>query len=211
MKRKERTGGLVAACRQQNLRSILTRASVICLMMNLLIGCTPVASTTSTSGEAEHKDEHHHDHGHRPESYSSAVRQIKVARDDVKAAFDAGTPESCDEALHILAEVLVALPEVAAETDLPKEDWQTVKDQSKILFDNFMMIHNGFHGGGAQGVSFDSVCADIDAAIEALESKLAATGETNAHEVHEHPHGDHELEKHEHEHEHEHDHDNHDP
>jgi len=192
--------GLGTASSRKNRLSVLTWAAVVCLLVNLMFGCTPASSTSEAAGQAE---EHHHDHGHRPESYTAALKQIRSARDDVKAAFDAGTPKACDEALHVLAEVLVALPEVAAETDLPKEDWQVVKDQSKSLFDQFMKIHNGFHGDGEPGASFDSVETEVDAAIEILESKVSATGEKDADVADEQAHGDHD-------HGHDHDHDDHD-
>ena len=168
------------------------------------VGCTDSSTATKSGGEEEH---HHHDHGHRPASYNAALAQIKHARDEVKAAFDAGTPNECDDALHDVAEVLGVLPEVAAETDLPKEDWQVVKDQSKVLFDQFMKIHDGFHGDSSQGASFESVAAEINAAIEVLESKVSATGEKVSpasdkhHDEHDgHDHGDHDG----------HDHDGHD-
>lgn len=179
---------------------------VTSLVVLIAVGCTETStSSTTSSPEEEH---HHHDHGHRPKSYNAALTQIKHARDEVKAAFDAGTPNACDDALHEVSEVLDVLPEVAAETDLPKEDWQVVKDQSKILFEQFTKIHDGFHGGDKQGASFDSVADEINKAIEVLESKVAGTGEKvpagHDHEGHEHDeghdhgHDDHDHEGHEH-------------
>ena len=198
-------------------QTIRTRAVLgtlgIALLCLLGSGCSPSSTAAKGDGEGQagHGHEHDHDHGHRPDSYVAALNQIKHARDEVKAAFDAGTPKECDDALHILAEVLDVLPEVAAETDLPKEDWQIVKDQSKHLFDQFMKIHDGFHGSGAEGASFDSVAEEINKAIETLESKIAATGE-KVEEGHGHDHEGHDHEGHDHEgHDHEgHDHDGHD-
>ena len=192
-----------------------------CMVLCLTCGCTSSTVSTSTTDGDDTEEHHHHDHGHRPESYSAALASIKHARDEVKAAFDAGTPKACDEALHEVAEVLDVLPEVAAETDLPKNDWQVVKNQSTVLFDQFMQIHNGFHGDGKQGASFDSVEEEINKAIDVLDSKLAATGEkivasedTHDHEGHDHDehgheHGDHDQEHEHEEHDHDHDHDEH--
>jgi hypothetical protein len=174
--------------------SCIVGVALLCLAGS---GCTSSTPGAKADGE-DNAEEHHHDHGHRPESYTAALAQIKHARDEVKAAFDAGTPTECDDALHEVAKVLDVLPEVAAETDLPKEDWQVVNDQSQHLFDQFMKIHDGFHGDGKQGASFDSVAEEINKAIETLESKVAATGEktdreargNHDHEGHEHEHGD---------------------
>lgn len=189
---------MIDACRR-NRRSMTTVGHVLgCMLIGLVVGCTSSSTPTAASGESGKEEEHHHDHdhGHRPESYAAALDQIKHARDEVKSAFDAGTPHECDNALHVLAEVLPVLPEVAAETDMGKEDWQVVKEQSKVVFDQFMGIHDGFHGDGQQGASFDSVAEPINAAIAVLESKIAATGEKatagdHSHDSHEgHDHGE---------------------
>ena len=149
------------------------------LLMSLL--CLAVAVTGCTSSDESSDGQHHdhdHDHSHHAESYTAALASIKQARDEVKQAFDAGEPHQCDEALHQVAELLLGLPEIAAETDLPKEDWQVVKEQSKVLFDAFMKIHDGFHGDEKQpGASYESVAETVNGAIEALESKIASTGE----------------------------------
>ena len=191
------------------LGTILSRRMACCLLCVALCllggGCTSSTPDAKADG-GDQAEEHHHDHGHRPKSYTAALDQIKHARDEVKAAFDAGTPNGCDDALHVVAEVLDVLPEVAAETDLSKEDWQVVKDQSQHLFDQFMKIHDGFHGDGKEGASFDSVAEEINKAIETLESKVAATGEKPDLEAE----GKHDHEGHDHNHdEHDHDHDVH--
>ena len=185
----------------------LTRGCMLLLFLVCLAapGCT--GSNSTAGGEDGH--DHDHDHGGRPASYAAAIDQIRHARDEVKAAFDAGTPHACDDALHEVAEVLDILPVVAAETDLPKEEWQVVKDQSKALFGHFMKIHDGFHGESSKGVSFDSVGSDIDEVIEVLASKIALTGEKVSQSGHEgHDHDGHEHDGHEHDHD-EHDHDEH--
>ena len=198
---------------QQHRVAIRYFGCLFSVLLCLAVGCTDSApSEGSTNTESHgHGHDHDHDHGHRPESYTAAVAEIKRVRDEVKAAFDANTPKACDDALHVVVEVLEVLPETAAETDLPKEDWQVVKDQAKILFDQFMKVHDGFHGEEAQGASFDSVAEEIDKAIEVLESKIAATGEKV--EIHsDHDHGDHDHSDHDHsDHDHEeHDHEEHD-
>ena len=195
------------------------------LLAALATGCTSSSDdTTATASTGDNSEDHHHDHGHRPESYTAALHQIEDACKEIKAAFDAGTPQECDEALHVVSEVLDVLPEVAAETDMPKDDWQIVKDQSQHLFDQFMKIHDGFHGDGKEGVSYDSVAGEIDTALEALQSKIAASGEEpvdddahhhhadgEEHEHHEgHDHDDHDHDHHDEHDDHDHDHDEHD-
>ena len=94
------------------------------LLPLFLSGCS------GTQAEAEH--EHHHEHGPRPH-FDVIVKRIRkqyrwavqaASRDDVK---------HFQHELEHFHESVELLPELAAETDLPKADWDRVQAASKVL------------------------------------------------------------------------------
>jgi hypothetical protein len=171
-------------------------------------GC---AEGPDTSDPTTAADQEQHDHTHdAPSSYSAAVAEIKKCRDEVQQAFDAGTPDACDDALHVAAEALDAMAGLAEKSNFAMEDVKAVKGAAKELFDHFAEIHRGFHGGG-EGASFADVAEKIDEGIAVLDSKLeliASSDVDGAHanghshedhdDAHEHDHADHDHEDHDH-------------
>lgn len=135
----------------------------------LTLGCSQ-SSTVSTPPPEPHS--------HRPASLADGVATLHGLRDSVKAAFDAGKPNECDGALHEAAEILSVLPEVAKdEGKLAEDGLETVKTASKDLFDQFMKIHEGFHGheeqpksGEGEPNAYDAVADNINAALDQLSS-----------------------------------------
>jgi hypothetical protein len=102
-------------------------ASIAVLLLPLFMsGCS------KTQAEAEHDHEHHHAHG-PPPTFEGIVKRIRRQyRWAVKAA-------SRDDAKHFQHELehfhesVELLPELAAETDLRKADWDRVHAASKSL------------------------------------------------------------------------------
>lgn len=110
------------------------------------------------------------------ESVAVGVAQLKALNASIKAAFDAGTPHECDGALHEASEIVNALPQAATDEGFTAEGVETVSKNAKNLFDHYMKIHEGFHGGGedtSETNSYESVADGIDAAIAELEGVKA--------------------------------------
>jgi len=141
-----------------------THLLVIVLATAGLLGCQQAATTTTEDA-----------HAHKHESLSVMVGQIKGFRDAVKNAFEAGTPNDCDGALHDASHVLEEVSHATDFAQLSAEDQGTAKASAKTLFDGFMKVHDGFHGGEVDNAAYDSVKADMDTAIETLESLAAKT------------------------------------
>ena len=138
---------------------------LLALATCMMCGCQQETSTTKDT------------HGHKHEKLSVMVDQIKGFRDSVKTAFEAGTPGDCDGALHDAAHVLEEVSHATDFGELSAEDQASAKTCTKTLFDSFMKIHDGFHGGEADATAYDGVKDAMEAEIATLESlveKLAA-------------------------------------
>lgn len=145
-------------------------------LLGLLAACKPADEGKEPTGTSSSEA---HDHGHehpRPASLADGVAQIKTHLKSVEDAFANNKPQECDDALHELAEILDVLPQVAADSDLPKESWEEVKKASGGLFDALMKIHEGFHGENAQGATYSDVKSAIDENLAVLESKASEGG-----------------------------------
>ena len=97
---------------------------VVLILPLLLSGCS------ESQAEVEH--EHHHDHGPRP-TFDDVVTLL---RKQYRWATNAAAKDDAKHFLHELAdfhESVELLPELAAETDLRKDEWDRVHAASKVL------------------------------------------------------------------------------
>ena len=79
-------------------------------------------------------------------SFVDGVAKLEDAKDEIKSAFEAGTPHECDGALHTAADIVKALPELAiSEGRFNGEQMKTVDTASGELFKQFALLHEGFH------------------------------------------------------------------
>lgn len=126
------------------------------LLPLFLSGCS------ETQVEAEHEHEHHHDHGPRP-TFEGVVKRVRkqyrwavqaASRDDVK---------HFQHELEHFHESVDLLPELAAETDLHKADWDRVNAASKVLAAECARI------GQTKAQPSEAVQAAFDVAVKELE------------------------------------------
>ena len=99
-------------------------------------------------------------------------------RDAIRSAVLDGDPTTPTARFTRSGELLEAIPDIAAETDLPKEEWEAVKSANDDLFDAFGAIDKAFHTkDGDKKAAYEQVADKLDQAIEAIRSRLALTGE----------------------------------
>lgn len=177
---------------------------IVALCVAPLVGCGGTTQSTSAETHDHDHDHHDHDHGHRPASLHEAVHELTEIRDAVRAAILEGDPDDAHDPLHEVGELLEVLPDVAADTDLPKEEWDAVKAANERLFDAFGKVDKAFHTkDGDKKAAYEEVATDLDEAIEEIRARLPQTGEEPHHEG---EHGDDHDHDHEEGHDHDHDH-----
>jgi hypothetical protein len=133
-----------------------------------LLGCSSSSSTYPVSG-----DVHADDHEHQLASLTVGVEQLTGFRDQIKSAFESGSPHDCDGALHEAVHVLEALPKAADVAAMTAEDQEIVNATAKELFGLLGKIHDGFHGASdVETNAYEAVAGDIDKALETLRSKI---------------------------------------
>lgn len=162
-----------------------------------LIGCGDAGPSTEAEAKG-HGHDHDHDHGHRPETLHAAVAELTEMRDVIRDAIVDGDPHDAHGPLHEVGDLLEAIPDIAAETDLPKEEWDAVNAANEELFAAFGAIDKAFHTkDGDKQAAYGGVSEKLDEALEAIRSRLALTGEEpeSAHANH---HGDEHGDEHDH-------------
>ena len=99
--------------------------------------------------------------------------------EEIKAAFDAGTPEDCHSALHGIGHLIGHLSESAAKSNLSTADQDEVKAAAEKLMSAFGKVDQHIHGI-EDGAEYVDVAAEIDEAIATLQAKVELTPEADA-------------------------------
>lgn len=110
---------------------LLTGCAMLCFN-----GCSPQREATNSSSAAVGKDESHEDHDHhipehRPKDYPDAVRQLTRRIELVRG--EARHPAHAMDELKKLRDVITWLPELAADSDLKKREWDRIHELAKRL------------------------------------------------------------------------------
>ena len=119
------------------------------------------------------------------------MAELAEIRDELREAMEANRPDDAHHPLHEVPELLEVLPEVAADTDLPKEKWEVVNSEVESLFHAFTQIDKAFHKKDGDKVgAYEAVAGSIDESIAAIEALLPLTGEEPPAAHDDHDHGD---------------------
>ncbi|QDU87432.1 hypothetical protein Pla175_07930 [Pirellulimonas nuda] len=144
---------------------MILRTTPLALLLSLALlssGCEqPAAPPKAAVGD----EQDHADHP-APTTLGEAVHQLEELRDEVKKAFEAGTPEVAHDALHHVGGVLTAAQKMAG--DLKDDAKESAKSAVDSLFEAFGKLDGSLHDGA--DVAYDEVGDGIDAAIEKLEA-----------------------------------------
>jgi len=105
-------------------------------------------------------------------TYAAAMEHIKTYRDTIRDETAKGEPEKAHRSLDNVDYVLQWLPEIAQNSNVPKEQWQIVGENAQKLRDSFNQVHGNIDA--AKPPEYEKVAADVDAAMTALEGVAPA-------------------------------------
>ena len=112
-------------------------------------------------------------------TWGAAVEHIQKYRDTIKTETTVGTPANAHRALDLLDHVIQWLPEIAQNSNVPKDDWQAIGENSQKLRDAFNSVHANIDDGKTPG--YEAVAAEIDASVLALVAiKAGESGGTDS-------------------------------
>ena len=139
------------------------------LLLAVVGGCAETNGTNSSDNHDHGRDHEHADHVHNvvPADFASALSKLKEQREVVRTAFANNSPAECDDALHVAAEILEKLHDLAKQAGMNEESLKKVSEQSASLFKLYASIHEGFHDDG-EGTPYDDVADQMDSAMEVL-------------------------------------------
>ena len=106
-------------------------------------------------------------------NWQAAIEHIQKFRDTIRTETAGGTPAKAHHALDLLDHVLQWLPEIAQQSDIPKDHWQSIGENAQTLRDAFDGIHSQIDDG--RSPDYQAVAAEIDAAVSGL-SAIASDG-----------------------------------
>ncbi len=144
----------------------LVLIAVLPLSALALAGCgKPTAPTVTNIGPPPVDEHEEHAHKH-PETFAEAVEQLSTFKSEIQTAFTSGDPDSAHDALHEVGHVLEELPTLAEKVTEDAEERKAVVEAQEKLFTAFGKLDETMHGG--EDVKYETLQADIDAAMEAL-------------------------------------------
>lgn len=128
------------------------RFTLLAVFISFVIGCsqpTPVATPSHDDGH-EHKQGEGHDLTHdkpitkadvkMPASFVELVSRVEQYRDQIKAAIDAGKPETGHRALDEL-DIVLGETMSLAQKSVPEDQLATVNESRQSIRNAFLEIH----------------------------------------------------------------------
>jgi hypothetical protein len=137
------------------------------LMSCGLIGCGQ--QSPSTPDAAGHAD--HHVHEHQTPSFRGAVKEITFLHARVLKYLKSGDSHKLEHELDHVVEILERLPEIAADSDLRKADWELANQRSHVLLSKYRQLEQSVKAaspsasGSLEGA--ESLIADLSKLIPA--------------------------------------------
>jgi hypothetical protein len=108
-----------------------------------------------------------------PVNFADAIPRIKIYREVIRSAVEAGTPAKAHRSLDELDIVLNKLPVLARDSGIPKEAWETINTTAREMRNLFNQVHSAIDEGRTP--DYVAIAAPVDKAIERLESVSPAT------------------------------------
>jgi hypothetical protein len=161
--------------------------------LGLVFGCGKPESAKPAAGQgAGAKEADTHDHGDGPHSHTAdphdqpiteadvqkpadfkdAVARIMKYREDIEVAAGGDVPGKAHRSLDELDIVLKWLPGIARDSQVPKDQWETINTSAQQLREQFEKVHGNIDN--KKNPDFPAVAKAVDEAIARLEAAAAA-------------------------------------
>lgn len=127
----------------------LCAAVIIGLGILPVCGCKQEPASAATAGHDHDRDEAdepehggHHNPAHRPKDLPAAVKRLRELNHELDIIVNRGkgTTPAEDHTLPIALDIATWLPEIAADSDLPKPMWDKVSSQSEVIVSNYRSV-----------------------------------------------------------------------
>jgi hypothetical protein len=148
------------------------RIGAICLVPLLFAGCDSLEPELAADDAAHHVPEH------RPQSFTEGVRAVRSRLAKLSADGAAENRQQFAREGQELRDIIQWLPELAAETDLRKADWNRVHAASRRLVGRWKNISASFAGNSsARAVLVTSEMEGDLAELDRLAEKVDSEGQ----------------------------------
>jgi hypothetical protein len=142
-----------------------------CLSLALLpfaVGCQPANQPTSSGSSATDDHGHDHDHDHEEiKSFAQGVGRLEKISDQVKVAFEKGSPDDAHGVLHDVGHLLESLPALAAnQSDIDDAGRDAIKNAVESLFTSYGKLDESMHGG--EKIEYSELAPTIQTALDTL-------------------------------------------
>lgn len=140
---------------------------VVALCSLWLTGCAPTTAVESPDTAEHEAHDHEHEHGvpaYKPKTLVAAVRQLSPRWKHISLELNAGHVEHADADIEELLEMIRWLPELAADTDLKKADWDRVQQLSTKL-ETLVVAHRST-SGVSNSRDIDTLVAELQQLAE---------------------------------------------
>ena len=109
---------------------VLIVMAVLCAMSS---GCGSSSSHSITAESADHDGLEHHIPEHKPKSFDAAVPELRRRLAVIRSAFESDQTLASSEELTEFEDIVNWLPELAADSDMHKPEWDQVHEIAKRL------------------------------------------------------------------------------
>lgn len=99
-------------------------------------------------------------------TWATAMKHIQSFAETIRTETTGGTPAKAHRALDKLELVLKRLPKIAEDSNIPKEDLETIPDLAGQLSTAFNKVHDNIDHGKAP--DYESVAKEIESAMAKL-------------------------------------------
>ena len=98
--------------------------------------------------------------------WNAALERMQKLTDTIKMETASGMPAKAHRALDLVDYVLQWLPDIAQASNVPKDHWQAIGENTQTLRDAFNVVHTNIDAG--KQPSYETVAAEIRVAVAAL-------------------------------------------